>query len=54
MAERNVETIKIPTDRYEELVKKESRLELLETAIKNRESYSSLDEIKSIFGLEKE
>ena len=45
--------ITIPQKRYDELVAKEERLRLLEESLRNKEKYSSVEDVKEIFGLNK-
>ncbi len=46
--------IEIDRERYDELIKKEERLRLLEEAITRKDDFEYIKEIKKTFNLEKE
>lgn len=46
-------TIPVPVSRYDELIESETELNLLKKALLESNTYTSLDEIKRIFGLKK-
>ena len=44
-------TVDVPLERYEELIQKEQKLSMLETALSKKENYSNIDDIKEIFDI---
>lgn len=52
VADTNI--IEIDRDRYDELIVKENRLQLLEKAIANKDDIDNFKDIKTILNLEKE
>lgn len=46
--------VEISHKRYDELLHKEERLRLLESAITEKDDYSNIEDIKTIFNLKKE
>ena len=46
--------VEVEPRRYDELVRKEERLNLLENAIKQKDDFSNIEDIKTIFNLKKE